>query len=62
MQHALKNNLPELKTNVEHLAMLDRPSAILSDLLQCDFMQAMLYLAKHECRGLYRLLIFVYKL
>ncbi|XP_069683870.1 mediator of RNA polymerase II transcription subunit 24 isoform X2 [Periplaneta americana] len=53
MQHALKN-LPELKNgNIELTPMLDKPAVILAELLKCDFLVAMLYLAKHECRDVY---------
>jgi hypothetical protein len=31
--------------------MLDKPTVILTEILKCDFLVAMLYLAKHECRG-----------
>lgn len=51
MQHALKN-LPELRNgNIELTSMLDKPTVILTEILKCDFLVAMLYLAKHECRG-----------
>lgn len=53
MQHALKN-LPELRNgNIELTAMLDKPAVILTEILKCDFLVAMLYLAKHECRDIY---------
>lgn len=52
MQHALKN-LQELRNgNIELTSMLDKPAVILAEILQCDFLVAMLYLAKHECRGM----------
>lgn len=51
MQHALKN-LPELRNGgIELTSMLDKPAVILAEMLKCDFLIAMLYLAKHECRG-----------
>jgi hypothetical protein len=51
MQHALKN-MPELRNgNIELTSMLDKPAVILAEILKCDFVVAMLYLAKHECRG-----------
>jgi len=52
MQHALKN-LPELRNgNIELTSMFDKPALILAEILKCDFLVAMLYLAKHECRGI----------
>jgi hypothetical protein len=51
MQHALKN-LPELRNgNIELTSMLDKPAVILAEILKCNILVAMLYLAKHECRG-----------
>ena len=53
MQYAVKN-MAELKNgNVEITPMLDRPATILNEILKCDFLVAMLYLAKHECRGMF---------
>jgi mediator of RNA polymerase II transcription subunit 24 len=52
MQHALKN-LPELKNgNIELTSMLDKPAVILTEILKCDFLVTMLYLAKHESGGM----------
>jgi mediator of RNA polymerase II transcription subunit 24 len=52
MQHVFKN-LQELRSgNIELTAMLDKPAVILAQSLKCDFLVAMLYLAKHECRGM----------
>ncbi|XP_021940557.1 mediator of RNA polymerase II transcription subunit 24, partial [Zootermopsis nevadensis] len=53
MQHAIKN-LQELRNgNIELTSMLDKPAVILAEILKCDFLVAMLYLAKHECRDVY---------
>jgi len=52
MQHALKN-LPELRNGgIELASMMDKPAVILAEMLKCDFLVAMLCLAKHECRGM----------
>jgi hypothetical protein len=52
MQHALKN-LPELRNGgIELSSMMDKPAVILAEMLKCDFLVAMLCLAKHECRGM----------
>ena len=52
MQHALRN-LSELRNGgIELASMLDKPAVILAEMLKCDFLVAMLYLAKHECRGM----------
>lgn len=52
MQHALKN-LPELRNGgIELTSMMDKPAVILAEMLKCDFLVAMLCLAKHECRGM----------
>ena len=51
MQYAVKN-MPELRNgNIEITPMLDKPAGILNEILKCDFLVAMLYLAKHECKG-----------
>jgi len=52
MQHALKK-MPELRNGgIEFASMLDKPALILAEMLKCDFLVAMLCLAKHECRGM----------
>lgn len=52
MQHALKN-LQELRNGgIELASMMDKPAVILAEMLKCDFLVAMLCLAKHECRGM----------
>nr|CAD7399364.1 unnamed protein product [Timema cristinae] len=51
--HAIKN-VSELRTdNMELTAMLDKPPTILNEMLKCDFMVAMLCLAKNECVDVY---------
>nr|CAD7448099.1 unnamed protein product [Timema bartmani] len=51
--HAIKN-VSELRTdNMELTAMLDKPPIILNEMLKCDFMVAMLCLAKNECVDVY---------
>ncbi|XP_066998835.1 mediator of RNA polymerase II transcription subunit 24 [Anabrus simplex] len=47
-QHALQN-----ASDLQYPAMLDKPAAILKEMLSCDFMVAMLYLARHECTDTY---------
>jgi hypothetical protein len=52
MQQALKN-LPDLRNGgIELTSMMDKPAVILAEMLKCDFLVAMLFLAKHECRGM----------
>ncbi|KAK7870071.1 hypothetical protein R5R35_012021 [Gryllus longicercus] len=53
VQQALINMEQICSGSVEYLAMLEKPSAILRDMLGCDFMVAMLCLARHESSGMF---------
>jgi hypothetical protein len=44
--HHAATNLPETTND-----MLQKPAAILNNMLNCNFLTAMLYLAKHDDKG-----------
>ncbi|XP_046996635.1 mediator of RNA polymerase II transcription subunit 24 [Schistocerca americana] len=55
IQYALEKQQSEVSTNTELLqALLERPSALINDILHCRFMRAVLFLGKHECPDTYK--------